>query len=65
MKEYEGGYLGDMPRAWASVLNEKTYGLIKRIYDTAANDRKINREVGAELAKIGGMAAMQVNSKKM
>ena len=43
-----------------SVLNDRVYPLMKRIYDTAGNDAGVTKEVGRELNKIGGFDAMQV-----
>ena len=55
------GFLGDKPLEWLAVLNRTTYKLVKRVYETAGNDSAINKEVGRELARLGGMPVMQVS----
>lgn len=43
-----------------SVLNNRYYPHLKRIYDTAGNDASVTKDAGREISKIGGFAAMQV-----
>ena len=41
--------------------DERSYPHIKRIYDTAATDKKVCREAGEAINQIGGFALMQVS----
>ncbi len=47
-------------RTQQSVLNERYYPHLKRLYDTAGNDPKVTKEVGQKISDMGGFAAMEV-----
>lgn len=45
----------------AKMPDERVYPMMKAIYDTAATDKKVMRQAGEEINKIGGFNLMQVS----
>ena len=43
------------------IVNQEFYPLMKRIYDTAGNDSRVNKDAGREINRQEGFDAMQVS----